>query len=120
MDAKALGRWGEERAARYLRRRGYRIVRRNYSCRMGEVDIIAEKRGYIAFVEVKTRSGRDFAEAREYVSAVKQRRVRTAAMYYLSKNHTERQPRFDVIEVYTRKRALWRRAEINHIENAFE
>lgn len=120
MDSRALGQWGEERAARYLRLHGYRIVARNFSCRMGEVDIIAAKRGFLAFVEVKTRSSRSFAEAREFVSAAKQRRVRTAALCYLAKNPTERQPRFDIIEVYTPECSGGRRTEINHIENAFE
>ena len=50
------GAWGEECAAAYLRRRGYRILARNYSCRFGEIDIIAADRHYVVFVEVKLRA----------------------------------------------------------------
>ena len=55
MDVRHLGEFGEERAVRFLRRKGYRIVERNYRCRQGEIDIIARKRDILAFVEVKLR-----------------------------------------------------------------
>ena len=54
------GAWGEECAAAYLRRRGYRILARNYSCRFGEIDIIAADRHYVVFVEVKLRASDRF------------------------------------------------------------
>lgn len=111
---KLLGREGEARAARYLRRKGYEIVGLNYSCRMGEIDVIAQKDGYIAFVEVKLRKDALFAEAREFVTSTKQNRIRRAAMQWLMANETELQPRFDVIEIYTDDNI------INHFENAFE
>lgn len=111
---KLLGREGEARAARYLRRDGYEILGLNYSCRMGEIDVIAKKDGYLAFVEVKLRKDASFAEAREFVTATKQNRIRKAAMQWLMANETELQPRFDVIEIYTEANT------INHIENAFE
>ena len=59
---KLLGREGE--AARYLERKGYEILGLNYSCRYGEIDVIAEKGGYAAIVEVKLRESAEFAEAR--------------------------------------------------------
>lgn len=118
MGARELGRFGEERAARYLRLRGYRIREMNFTCRQGEIDIIAEKRGFIVFVEVKLRKSAAFAEAREFVSPAKQRRVITAAQLWLSMNETELQPRFDVMEVYAPDGAEGR-LRINHIENAF-
>ena len=52
---KLLGREGEAEAARYLERKGYKILGLNYSCRYGEIDVIAEKGGYAAIVEVKMR-----------------------------------------------------------------
>ena len=52
---KLIGQWGEDQACEYLRRHGYRIIGRNYSCRFGEIDVIAAKRGFLAFVEVKLR-----------------------------------------------------------------
>ena len=100
MEKRELGRFGEERAARFLRLRGYRIVETNYACRSGEIDLIARRGHYIVFVEVKLRKSADFAAAREFVTAAKQQRIRTTAALWLSQHETELQPRFDVIEIY--------------------
>lgn len=120
MDRKSLGNWGEEQAARYLRRRGYNIIERNFSCRYGEIDIIARRGGFIVFVEVKLRKDAGFAEAREFVDWSKQRRILSAAGLWLSSHEPEAQPRFDVIEVYAPEGERSRRVEINHIEDAFQ
>lgn len=117
---KLIGQWGEDQACEYLRRRGYRIIGRNYACRFGEIDIIARKRGYLAFVEVKMRRSDAFAEAREFVEARKQERLRCAAALWLAENETDLQPRFDVIEVYGEAGMPFRSLEIRHYENAFE
>ena len=90
----------------------------NYSCRFGEIDVIAEDRKFLVFVEVKLRKNADFAQAREFVTAAKQQRVMTAAQLWLSLNPTEKQPRFDVIEVYAPNGESGE-ITINHIENAF-
>lgn len=116
---KTLGVWGEEQAARYLRRRGWRIAARNFTVRQGEVDLIAEKGGVLAFVEVKLRRDDAFAEAREFVTAAKQRRILTAASLYLAAYESEAQPRFDVIEVYAPAGEKTLFPRIVHIENAF-
>lgn len=117
MDSKKLrGREGEAEAARYLREKGFRVVGQNYSCRFGEVDIIAEEKGYIVFTEVKLRRNAGFAEAREFVTFSKQEKIKKAASVWLAANESERQPRFDVIEIYSDGA----KTEINHIENAFE
>ena len=116
---KRLGAWGEEQAARYLRRRGWRVLERNYTVRQGEVDLIAEKRGTLAFVEVKLRRDDAFAEAREFVTAAKQQRVMTAASLYLAAHESEAQPRFDVIEIYAPAGEKTLLPKIVHIENAF-
>lgn len=115
MDQRKLrGREGEAEAARWLKQKGYEIIGQNYTCRVGEIDLIARKDGYICFIEVKLRKNANFAEAREFVTAAKQRRVRAAASLWLQKNETELQPRFDVMEIYTGGET-----RINHIENAF-
>lgn len=119
MEKTELGHWGEKKAAAYLRRRGYSIVDMNYSGRFGEIDIIARKHSFIVFVEVKLRKNADFAEAREYVTAAKQRRIIETAGYWLMDNDSELQPRFDVMEVYAPK-GMGGRIKIEHIENAFE
>ncbi|MBR1566179.1 MAG: YraN family protein [Oscillospiraceae bacterium] len=118
-ERKERGNWGEDRAARYLRLHGYRIVERNFRCRQGEIDIIAQKGGIVAFVEVKQRKNADFGEAREFVTISKQRRVIAAAELWLLKTRCELQPRFDVIEVYAPEGTKTLLPEINHIENAF-
>ena len=119
MDKKLRGRWGEEKAAEYLRKKKYGIVGMNYSCRFGEIDIIATDRRYIVFVEVKLRRNADFAQAKEFVTAAKQRRIITAARQWLAGNAVDRQPRFDVIEIYTGESSHGD-IRINHIQNAFE
>ena len=119
MKDNRSGRWGEERAAQYLQLRGWKIVDRNFSCRFGEIDLIASRRGILAFIEVKTRRDASHGEAREFVTAAKQQRILSAASLYLSSHETELQPRFDVIEIYAPDGPETRFPRINHIENAF-
>ena len=118
-EKKDLGVWGEDRAVRYLRLRGYRVLERNFRCRQGEIDIIARKGGFIVFVEVKLRKNADHGEAREFVTYAKQRRVICAAEYWLVKNSCELQPRFDVMEIYAPEGTGTLRPAIRHLENAF-
>ena len=118
MDKQSLGQFGEEQAARYLRRRFYTILERNYRCRFGEIDLIARRGGFLVFVEVKLRRDDSHGEAREFVTARKQQRVLAAAELWLSTHETGLQPRFDVIEVYA-PRGEDGPVRINHIENAF-
>ena len=113
---KLMGREGEAEASRYLERKGYKILGLNYSCRYGEIDVIAEKGGYAAIVEVKLRESAEFAEAREFVTRAKQAKLRRAALHWMMTSGTSLQPRFDVVEIYTGGREHI----INHIENAFE
>lgn len=120
MDKRSLGSFGEDKAAQYLRRQGYSIVERNFSCRFGEIDIIARKGKFIAFVEVKLRKNSDFAQAREFVTASKQRRIISTATLWLSIKNCELQPRFDVIEIYAPEGLDSKRLQINHIEDAFQ
>ncbi len=119
MADEKLGAFGERKAANYLRLHGYRIVGTNCRYRQGEIDIIAKKRNYIVFVEVKLRKNSDYGQAREFVTAAKQQRVITAAQLWLQSHETELQPRFDVIEVYAPEGVSSRKVTINHIENAF-
>ena len=114
------GAWGEDYAAAYLRRHGYRILARNYSCRFGEIDIIASDRHYVVFVEVKLRASDRFVRAGAYVTPAKQARIRTAASLWLAEHETPLQPRFDVIEIYAPygERTLF--PKINHLQDAFQ
>ena len=114
-----LGRWGEDRAAAYLRRKWYRIVERNYTTRYGEIDLIARNARYLVFAEVKLRKDDRFAAAREFVTAAKQERLRRTAELYLAEHPTALQPRFDVIEIYAPQGEKTRFPGINHLRDAF-
>ena len=74
-DRAALGRWGEDLAARELRRRGYAVLERNQRVGRGEVDLVARHGGTVVLVEVKTRRASGFGEAREAISTAKARRL---------------------------------------------
>jgi len=111
-----LGAWGEELAADFLRRHGYKIVARNMRTPVGEIDIIASNRRYLLFVEVKTRRSRVCGVPAEAVGATKQRQIIRTAQWYLLQGHGRGlQPRFDVISVL----AASDPPEIEHIEDAF-
>lgn len=111
------GAYGEREAAKYLKKKGYKIVSANFHSRFGEIDIIAEKDGYIVFAEVKTRGENALYSPAEAVTFSKMQKIVKTALYYLTVNPSDLQPRFDVIEVYTENGRV---KEINHIENAFE
>lgn len=118
-DRSGLGLWGEEQAARHLESQGYQVTASRYRCREGELDLVAEGKGYLCFVEVKLRKDHHLAKAREFVTPAKQRKVRIAAQYYLLDHPTQLQPRFDVIEVYAPQGRDTAQPEICHWENAF-
>lgn len=82
MNKRAAGADWEEKAAEYLRGFGFRIVRRNYRVRQGEIDIIGYHEGYLVFVEVKHRSSADKGHAAEAVGPGKQRKICRVADYY--------------------------------------
>lgn len=119
-ERKLLGRWGEAMAAEVYRKKGWRIVAAGWTCRFGEIDVIAENGTYIAFTEVKLRKDDRVAQAREFVDYRKQQRIRTSAQMYLAENPTDRQPRFDVVEIYAPQGMDTRKPRVNVIENAFE
>lgn len=118
-EARLLGRWGEALAADYLRARGYRVVAAGYRCRFGEIDLIAERGGFLVFVEVKLRKDDSFAPARAFVDRRKQARLRATAVCYLAEHPTELQPRFDVAEVYAPQGLRTAKPVIHLWENAF-
>ena len=117
--AKLLGAWGESLAADYLRAHGYEILAANYRCRGGEIDLIAQKGRFVAFVEVKLRADARFAQAREFVDRQKQDRIRQTAALWLAAHEGSGQPRFDVVEIYAPEGTATRRPRIVHIPDAF-
>jgi len=114
---RQLGDAGEEAAAELLRKGGYRIVARNYRCRRGEVDLIAERGELLVFVEVRTRATAAFGAPEETVGFRKRRRVVAAARDYLARRRgSERGARFDVVAVVDSPAG----PRLTHFENAFD
>ncbi len=117
MNIGIVGKKGEDMVARFLQREGYTLIKRNYQCRFGEIDIIAEKRNILVFVEVKTRKENSLVRPMEAVDSHKIRRMTLTAEDYLTKSGaTEGQPRFDVAEVTVDNENKY---HLNYIKNAF-
>jgi len=80
---KQIGDLGEKLALKHLRKRGYRIRETNFRCREGEIDIIAQDKDYLVFVEVRTRRGSDFGTPEESLTVAKKERLISLALAYL-------------------------------------
>jgi len=112
MNRRAIGNQGEDAACAYLKKQSWKVLDRNVIRRGGEIDIIAEKKGVYAFIEVKTRSSDRYGTPAEAVDARKQRRIAMVAMQYAAeKGLLDARLRFDVIEVTPEG--------VRHIEGAF-
>lgn len=84
VENKNIGRLGEEAAIEYLKKLGYNILYRNYSkMRWGEIDIIAELGGEIVFVEVKTRTTKEYGNPEEAITPFKLKALKRSALYFL-------------------------------------
>ncbi len=113
---KILGREGEDRAAQFLKKQGYKILERNYSTPQGEIDLIALHRGEVVFVEVKTRTNDAYGAPELAVNPRKQQRMVKAALGYIKYKKLHQVPcRFDVVAI-----SAAAEQSIDLIENAFE
>jgi len=111
-----LGRKGEEEAEKFLKKKGYRILERNFRVKGGEIDIVAEKSGEIVFVEVRTRTSSEFMEPIESITPAKRKRLRRAAEVFLLSRGLELNPcRFDFISVVVNGSKF----KIEHMENVY-
>lgn len=114
---RALGNASEDAAAAYLVSRGFKVRDRNWRCREGEVDIVAEHPDALCFVEVRSRSTATWGDPAATVSFAKQRKVvRTALRYLFEKRISRRMVRFDVISVV----GTGADRVVEHIPNAFD
>lgn len=96
--AETKGRWAEAAAAALLRAKGYKILNTRFKCSVGEIDIVASKKGLVAFVEVKAR--KNTAQAFESVTEKQKHRIEKAALYWLQQQGSQEVAcRFDVIAV---------------------
>ena len=116
MFKKILGQSGEDRAATFLAKKGYRVLERNYRTRNGEIDLIALHEGTVVFVEVKTRTSDRFGAPELAVTPQKQGRMIKAALAYIKYKKLHQVPcRFDVVAI-----SAATDIEIGIIQNAFE
>jgi putative endonuclease len=112
-----LGRWGETVAADFLIRKGYQVLRRNERTPFGEIDLVTRQERVTVFVEVKTRTGRDYGYPEEAITRQKRAHMIAAALAYLG-DHPELAGdwRLDVIAIQGRMGGP--PPEIVHYENA--
>ncbi len=128
MTTTDIGRFGENAATAYLKKKGYKILERNFRAGHNEIDIIASLGNEIVFFEVKTRTlsirnDLPYGDPLEAVDYLKQKRTLEAASAYLYKSDTDLLPRFDILEVYLKHpRFLFGKPtvdRIRQIEDAF-
>ncbi|MCP4689947.1 MAG: YraN family protein [Desulfobacterales bacterium] len=114
---QTFGSKSEALAARLLKKKGYKILERNYRNKLGEIDIIAKEKGSIVFVEVKARKSNRFGPPKLAVTLDKQRKISKTALYYLKTTNQFRvKARFDVVSI----RFFSDEPEIEIIKNAFD
>ncbi|MBK6849301.1 MAG: YraN family protein [Proteobacteria bacterium] len=103
--SQSEGRRGEQLAAAYLERRGYRLIERNYRIAQGEIDLVAEDGPVLCFVEVRSRRHAELGHPLETIGPRKQARLIRAARHYLARHdlaqgeQAERTVRFDVVSI---------------------
>lgn len=114
---KPLGSEGEDLAVRFLQKKGYRIVARNYKTPVGELDIIARDGDTIVFIEVKTRTDISFGYPFEAVNKRKRQKLKNLALLYLKRQGKESPVRFDVLSIFCMDNG---KKDIEHIKDAFE
>lgn len=114
-NRKDTGNIGEDIAAKYLEEKGYEIIERNFMCKLGEIDIIAQDKDEIVFIEVKTRKILSYGNPADSVNEPKQKHIYKAAeCFLLINNKLDDFTRIDVIEVYLNDTGY----KINHIKKA--
>jgi len=117
---KLTGKFGEDFATEYLKKKKYKIIERNYRNKIGEIDIIAKIGEDLVFIEVKTRSSEEFGTPAEAVTYYKKQKIVNTAKWYISQNSIDLNIRFDIVEVFGRfTEGGFEFENINHIEQAF-
>jgi putative endonuclease len=114
----SFGERGEAAACEFLKKNGYEILEKNYKCKLGEIDVIARRRGRLAFIEIKTRASDQFGTPQEAVNLPKQEKIFKVAQWYLKEKRVVKVPiSFDVVAI------LWEKGqppEMRLITDAFE
>ena len=117
-NPKLLGQWGERYCEKYLKRQGLKTLTRNFSCRSGEIDLIAVDRDTtMVFVEVRTRADVRFGPPEASITTVKKKKLLRTARYFLATHNIEDRPfRFDIVAIVLSQSD---QPQINHYKNAF-
>jgi putative endonuclease len=117
-DRKKLGLWGEKRCEGFLKKKGFKKLARNYTCKSGEIDLImADAEGAVVFVEVRTKADESFSSPEESITySKKEKLLRTARFFLAAHNIKDRPFRFDVVTIVLGQKG---RPQIRHYENAF-
>ena len=111
-----VGRDGEDLAVSFLKKKGYKIIERNFRTSFGEIDIIAKDGEVIVFTEVKTRTDESFGSPFEAVDRRKRQKMRDVALCFLKMKKKELPARFDVLSIST----AGGKKHVEHIQDAFE
>jgi len=112
-----LGKRGEDEACNYLKKQGYKIMERDFRCRFGQIDIIAEDESTLCFIEVKSRSSHSFGHPEEAITKAKRSRIKKISEYYMLLHKiNNRDCRYDVVAIIELKNG---KRKINLIKNAF-
>ena len=118
---RKIGNIGEALAAKHIRKNGYKIIKKNFVAVGNEIDIIAENKDTIAFIEVKTRTvGHENPRESRPAAAVtreKQKKIIATAKYFLATRSNEKHISLDIVEVYLNENKT--QNKIIHIQNAF-
>jgi len=117
-DRERLGRWGEKRCEKFLKKKGLKTLTRNFSCKTGELDLVmVDTDGTIVFVEVRTKAASDFATPEDSITKPKKTRLLRTVRYFLATNNIQDRPyRFDIVAIVLGQSA---KPKINHYKNAF-
>ena len=117
MNCQETGKLGEKLAQKFLKKKGYRILETDFRCRMGEIDIVAQQKDYLVFVEVRTKSSLDFGTPEESITQSKKEKIINSALTYIS-THQNLPPlwRIDVVAIEVDQKGKTKRIEL--IENA--
>ena len=110
-----FGKLGEQKAVEYLIENGYQIKYKNYRYLKAEIDIIAQKEGTLAIVEVKSRSSEFIENIAETVNQKKIKLLVSAANYYVTENDLDLEVRFDIVTILKKGKQF----QLEHLENAF-
>lgn len=115
MTTKELGDLGERFALRYLEKKGYQVIVKNYRFQRNEVDLVCEEVDVLIFVEVKTRQTAQIGPPWKAVTRQKQKQIIKCANQYLIENDLDKEARFDIVSIVHNSKGTF----IEHIEEAF-